>query len=293
MSFRCGSIAIIGRPNVGKSSLLNALVGAKLSITSRRPQTTRYELRGILTDSTSQLIFVDTPGFQTQHGGILNRSLNKAVSRALAGVDVAMPVIEAGRLTPEDRTALALLPAALPMVLVVNKIDLLDDQKELLPKLASLAADFPNAEIVPVSAKNRRNLVELLATLRKHLPEQPAIFGADEMTDRDERFLAAELIREKLFRTLGQELPYSAGVVIDTFKEEGRLRRIQATIVVAKDNHKAMVVGKGGEKLKSIATSARIDMEKLFGGKVFLEVWVKVNAGWIDDPAGLRRFGLG
>lgn len=289
--FRCGTIAIVGRPNVGKSTLLNALVGQKLAITSRKPQTTRHRLLGIHTTEDAQYIFVDTPGFQTEHGGSLNRMLNKNVQLALHDVDAVMWVVEAGTLNAQDRKVAELLPEGVPAVLVVNKIDRLDDRGQLLEFLQQCGEVFDRGEIVPVSAKLARNIAELLAVLRKHLPTQPAIYPEDELTDRNERFLAAELIREKLFRLLGEEVPYGSAVVIDQFQEEGRLRRIHASIVVDRAGHKAIVIGKGGAKLKEIATAARIDMERLFGGKVFLEIWVKVRGGWSEDESLLRSFG--
>ena len=289
-AFRCGTIAIVGRPNVGKSTLLNTLVGQKLAITSRKPQTTRHRLLGILTTGDTQYIFVDTPGFQTEHGGTLNRMLNRNVQRSLQDVDVVMWVVEAGVLGPADYKVAALLPDKMPLVLVVNKIDRVSEP-ELLPFLQRCGSEFERAEIVPVSAEQGRNKDELLAVLRKLLPEQPAIYPEDELTDRNERFLAAEFIREKLFRLLGDEVPYGSAVVIDQFKDEGNLRRIYASIIVEKPGQKAIVIGKGGAKLKEIATAARLDMEKLFGCKVYLEVWVKVRSGWSENENLLRSFG--
>jgi GTPase len=290
--FRCGAIALMGRPNVGKSTLLNALLGQKLSITSRRPQTTRHSIRGILTTPRAQFIFVDTPGFQTRHSGALARSMNRKVRGTLDEVDVALLVVEAGRFGAEDRALLKLMPASVPLFLAVNKIDR-TTPAELLPFLQKTAAEAQFAEIVPVSAVKRKGLAELLRALERYLPEQAAIHAEDEVTDRNERFLASELLREKLFRSLGAELPYGAGVEIERFEEKGSLRRIHATIVVEREGHKAIVIGTRGDKLKQISTAARIDMEKLFGGKVYLEVWVKVRRGWTDDEAALRRLGYG
>ncbi len=289
--FRCGTAAIVGRPNVGKSTLLNALVGHKVSITSSKPQTTRHRIGGILTRPGVQYVFVDTPGFQTRHGGALNRVLNRTVRRALQAVDVVLLVVEAGRFDDEDRAVVGLLPDKTPVFLVANKSDRLERRDAMLPFLERVAAEFAFAEVVPVSAAKSRNLGELLKVLARYLPEQPAAFEEDALTDRSERFVAAELVREKLFRGLGEELPYGCAVTIDRFQEEGRLRRIQAAIVVDKENHKAIVIGRGGEKLKAIATAARRDMERLFGGKVFLEVWVKVRRGWTEDAAALQRLG--
>ena len=290
--FRCGTIAIIGRPNVGKSTLLNALVGHKVSITSARPQTTRHRVAGVLTRTELQYVFVDTPGFQTRHGGRLNRLLNRAVRSSLAGVDVALLVVEAGRYGDDDRAVAALLPPSTPAVLVVNQSDRLSSPARMLPFLERVSKERAFAEVVPVSAAKGRNLGALLKVIAPHLPEQPPMFDADALTDRSESFLAAELVREKLFRLLGEELPYGCAVSIDKFEEEGRLRRIHASIVVEKDNHKAIVIGKGGAKLKAVASAARRDMEKLFGGKVFLEVWVKVRPDWTRDGAALRRLGF-
>ena len=290
--FRCGAIALIGRPNVGKSTLLNALLGQKLSITSRKPQTTRHCLRGVLTTKTAQFIFVDTPGFQSRHRGALNRVMNRAVRGTLESVDVSALVVEAMRFEAEDRALLKLARAGTPLVLVVNKIDLSDPQG-LLPFLKKAECEAEFSEIVPVSARRRKGLDELLHAIERHLPEQPAIYPEHDFTDRNERFLAAELIREKLFRSLGEELPYSSGVEIEKFEEQGSLRRIHATIVVGKEGHKAIIIGTRGEKLKEIATAARLDMEKLFGGKVYLEVWVRVRSGWTDDEASVRRMGYG
>ena len=290
--FRCGAIALIGRPNVGKSTLLNALLGQKLSITSRKPQTTRHCLRGVLTTRTAQFIFVDTPGFQSRHRGALNRVMNRAVRGTLESVDVSALVVEATRFEAEDRALLKLARAGTPLVLVVNKIDLSDPQG-LLPFLKKAESEAEFSEIVPVSARRRKGLDELLHVIERHLPEQPAIYPEHDFTDRNERFLAAELIREKLFRSLGEELPYSSGVEIEKFEEQGNLRRIHATIVLGKEGHKAIIIGTRGEKLKEIATAARLDMEKLFGGKVYLEVWVRVRSGWTDDEASVRRMGYG
>jgi GTP-binding protein Era len=290
--FRCGTIAVIGRPNVGKSTLLNHLVGEKISITSRKAQTTRHRITGILTGADVQYVFVDTPGFQTKNASALNRLMNRSITRALQDVDVILLVIEAGRLSREDRQVFDLLPADRPVVLAVNKIDRLADKKLLLPLLAQLQTERAFSDIVPISAKSGEQAPELLAALRRHLPQQPAIYPAGELTDRSERFLAAELVREKLFRQLGDELPYGASTVIEKFETEGKLRRIHVAIIVDKASHKSMVIGKGGEKLKLIGSDARRDMEKLFGGKVFLQIWVKVKHGWADDERTLKNLGF-
>jgi GTP-binding protein Era len=289
--FRCGTVAIIGRPNVGKSTLLNHILGLKLSITSRKAQTTRHRLLGIHTTEDTQYLFVDTPGFQQKHVNALNRSLNRTVTQVLTEVDVVLFVIEPMHLGDADRRVLKLLPADKPVLLVVNKSDLMGDKNNLLPLIQDFDLEFPFAGIIPVSAKKNLNLEELLQTVRGYLPQQPAIYGEDELTDKNERFLAAEMIREKIFRLLGDEIPYSVAVEIEKFEQEGQLRRIHAAIIVDKDSQKPMLIGKGGVKLKQISTEARQDMEKLFGGKVWLETWVKVKGGWADDERALKSLG--
>jgi GTP-binding protein Era len=290
--FRCGTIAIVGRPNVGKSTLLNHLVGEKISITSRKAQTTRHRITGILTNADTQYVFVDTPGFQTKNASVLNRLMNRSIVQTLQDVDVILVVIEAGGISREDRQVFDLLPPGHPVVLAVNKIDRLADKKRLLPLLAQLQSERAFSDIVPVSGKSGEQTPQLLQALRAHLPQQSAIHAAGEVTDRSERFLAAELVREKLFRQLGDELPYGASTSIEKFETEGKLRRIHVAIIVDKTSHKAMVIGKGGEKLKLIGTEARRDMEKLFGGKVFLQIWVKVKQGWADDERTLKNLGF-
>ena len=289
--FRCGTIAIVGRPNVGKSTLLNHVLGQKLSITSRKAQTTRHRLLGIHTTDDAQYLFVDTPGFQQKHVNALNRSLNRTVTQVLAEVDVVLFVVEPAPLGDADRKVLSLLTREQPVILIINKADLLEDKGRLLPLIEELAVAFDFAEVVPVSARKNRNLDVLLSTVRRYLPQQPAIYGEDELTDRNERFLAAELLREKVFRLLGDEVPYGVTVEIEKFEQEGALRRIHAAIIVDKDSQKPMLIGKGGAKLKQISTEARTDMENLFGGKVWLEVWVKVKGGWADDERALKSLG--
>jgi GTP-binding protein Era len=288
---RAGAVAIVGRPNVGKSTLLNRLVGQKISITSRRPQTTRHRILAILTRSDAQFVFVDTPGLQSRHASQLNRAMNRAAVQALEEVDVVLFVCEALQFGAQDRQVLKLLPEGIPAVAAVSKVDLLKGREALLPFLAQLAEAYPFRAIVPVSAKTGSQVEALLAEIAPLLPEGPPLYGEDELTDRSERFLAAELIREKLFRLLGEEVPYAAAVEIERFELDGGLRRIAAAIIVERPGHKPILIGKGGEKLKAIASQAREDMEKLFGGKVFLEVWVKVKRGWMDDPAALKRLG--
>ena len=291
VKFRTGYVAIVGRPNVGKSTLLNRLVGQKVSITSRKPQTTRQRISGILTLDAAQLVFVDTPGFQTKHGSALNRGMNRVVTQSLAAVDVVLLVIEALRFSPEDRALLQLLPATRPTLLVINKTDRLAERRLLLPFIKQMAEQHAYAEIVPVSATKGHSLTELARAISGYLPEQPALYSADEITESSERFMAAELIREKLFRLLGDELPYVSAVLIDRFVMDGALRRIEASIIVDKESQKGIVVGAKGGQLKAIATKARIDMEKLFGGKVHLEVWVKVKSGWTENPQLLQQLG--
>ncbi|HEX6829465.1 MAG TPA: GTPase Era [Burkholderiales bacterium] len=288
---RAGFVAIVGRPNVGKSTLLNRLVGQKLSITSRRPQTTRHHIVGIRTEPGAQLVFVDTPGFQTRHLNALNRLLNRAVTQTLKEVDAVVLVVEALRYGVEDRQVLRLLPTEAPVLLAINKVDLVRDKARLLPFIERLAAEHPFTEIFPLSAEKGDQVEELADALRRLLPEGPALYGTEEITDRGERFLAAEFLREKLFRLLGEEIPYATSVVVEKFEQEGELRRIAAAIVVDKAGQKAIIIGRGGVKLKEIASSARRDMERLFGGKVFLEVWVKVRSGWADDERTLKSLG--
>jgi len=289
--FRTGTVAIIGRPNVGKSTLLNRLVGQKISITSRRPQTTRHRILGIVTQADVQFVFVDTPGIQSQHATTLTRLMTRAAVDSLRQVDAVAVVIEALHFGSDDKKILTLLPKDAPAVLAVSKVDLVKDKARLLPFLQTVSAAFPFRAIVPLSAKTGRQTEELLGELRALLPEGPPLYEADDVTDRSERFLAAELLREKLFRLLGEELPYAAAVEIERFETEGEMRRIAAAILVDRPGHKPIVIGKNGAKLKTIATQARQDMEKLFGGKVFLEVWVKVKPGWMDDRSILKRLG--
>lgn len=286
-----GFIAIVGRPNVGKSTLLNHLIGQKISITSRKAQTTRHRITGILTEDKTQFVFVDTPGFQTQHTNALNRSMNRVVTNSLREVNVVLFVLEARHFDERDKQVLELLPQDRPVILVINKADLMQDKNELLPFIQEVAALRHFAAIVPVSARQDKHLDTLLDAIRPFLPEGEHLYAEDDITDRNERFLAAELLREKVFRFTGDELPYSVSVIIEQFKLEGKLRRIHAAILVDKDAHKAMLIGSKGEKLKEIATQARLDMEKLFDGKVFLEVFVKVRSGWADSAQMLKSLG--
>jgi GTP-binding protein Era len=288
---RCGLIAIVGRPNVGKSTLLNALVGQKISITSAKAQTTRHRITGVRTQGSAQFVFVDTPGFQTKHAAALNRTLNRTVLSSLADVDLVLFVCEAGRFSMADAKVLALLPEGKPAILVANKLDELQRRQDVLPWLKTMQERHAFTEFVPMQATREADVARLLAILEPHLPEQPWFYDEDMLTDRTERFMAAELIREKLFRLTGDELPYSCTVVIDKFEEEGERRVIAATIVVERDAHKGMVIGEGGERLKRIGTEARMEMQRLWDAKVHLELWVKVRSGWADDEAHLRSYG--
>lgn len=290
-AFHTGLVAIVGRPNVGKSTLLNRLVGQKVSIVSRKAQTTRHRITGVLTEGRQQFIFVDTPGFQTHHRNALNTTMNRTVTQVLNEVDVTMFLIESGRFGPDDRKVLSLLPPDAKVVLVINKIDLEGDKAKLLPFMEKMSAEFPFAEIVPVSAEKGMNVMPLLKAVGAYLPEGEPLFGEDDITDRSERFLAAEFLREKLFRMLGEELPYGMTVEIEKFEAEGNLRRIFAAIIVDKASHKGIVIGKGGESLKRISSEARVELEKLFDGKVYLETWVKVKSGWADDERALKSLG--
>jgi GTPase len=288
---RCGLVAIVGRPNVGKSTLLNALVGQKISITSNKAQTTRHRITGIRSRGQAQCVFVDTPGFQTRHGSALNRTLNRTVRSVLSDVDLVLFVVEAGKFTLEDAKVLALLPGDKPVLLIANKLDEMKRRNDVLPWLASMRERRDFAEFVPLSATREADAARLLDIVTPYLPRQAWFYAEDELTDRSERFLASELIREKLFRLTGDELPYSSTVVIDKYEDEGSLRRIAATIVVEREAHKGMIIGQGGERLKRIGSEARQELERLLDGKVFLEVWVKVRAGWAQNEEHLRSYG--
>ena len=315
---RCGLVAIVGRPNVGKSTLLNALVGQKISITSNKAQTTRHRITGIRTLGDAQFVFVDTPGFQMKHKAALNRTLNRTVLSSLGDVDVVLFVVEAGRFGLPDAKVLALLPPGKPALLVANKLDELPRRNDVLPWLKTMQDRHAFNEFVPMAATRQADVERLLGIVQPYLPQQPWLYEEDALTDRSDRFLASELIREKLFRLTGDELPYSCTVVIDKFEEdpdprvqampspprpEGAappwgspaaarpMRRIAASIVVEREAHKGMVIGEGGERLKRIGSEARQELERLWDAKVFLELWVKVRSGWADDEAHLRSYG--
>lgn len=294
---RCGLIAIVGKPNVGKSTLLNALVGQKISITSRKAQTTRHRITGMHTLGLTQFVFVDTPGFQTRHNNALNRSLNKTVLGAVGDVDLILFVVEAGMFNQADAKVLSVLGQDIPTLLLANKLDQVTRRVDIAPWLQEMQQRHAFAEFVPMSAKNAKDVERLLGICEKYLPEQAWWYAPDELTDRSEKFLASETVREKLFRLTGDELPYTSTVIIDKFEEEAgrgkqkRLLKIAATIVVERDSHKAMVIGDKGERIKRIGTETRVELEKALDAKVFIELWVKVRSGWADDEARVRSFG--
>ena len=292
--YRCGFIAIVGRPNVGKSTLMNHLIGQKISITSKKAQTTRHKVTGIYTDDTAQFVFVDTPGFQTYHRNALNDRLNLNVTEAVSGVDVIVFVVEALRFSDADRIVLQQLPKNTPVVLVVNKIDKdkAKDAATLDAFIAEVRRAFDFADCEVVSAKHGLRIANLLAKLKSYLPESVPMYPEDMITDKSSRFLAAEIVREKLFRYLGEELPYAMNVEVEKFDEGEGIHHIYIAVLVDKENQKPIVIGKGGEKLKKISTEARLDMEKLFDCKIFLKVWVKVKSGWADDVRFLNELGL-
>ena len=290
--FRCGFVALVGRPNVGKSTILNRLVGQKISITSRRPQTTRHRILGIKTDAQSQIIFVDTPGMHADQPRAMNRYLNRAAFDSLADVDVVVFVVEGTRWKDDDDWILERLKnLPCPVVAAVNKIDHIANKELLLPTLQSLSSRFEFAEIIPVSARTGDQLEQLEAAVLGHLPESPPFYSEDQVTDRSERFLAAELVREKLFRKLGEEIPYGLTVEIESFKQEKRSLHIHALIWVEKASHKPIVIGNKGQRLKEVGREAREDMQVTFDQKVFLQLWVKVKEGWADDERALQSLG--
>lgn len=294
IDYRCGFIAIVGRPNVGKSTLMNHLIGQKVSITSKKAQTTRQRVNGIYTDDEAQLIFVDTPGFQTYHRNALNDRLNQNVTEAMAGVDVILFVVEALRFSEADREILQRLPAKVPVILVVNKIDKdkAKDTATLHAFIQEVEQEYAFTATEVVSAKHGLRIANLIHTIKPLLPHSIPLYPDDMVTDKSARFLAMEIVREKLFRYLGEELPYAMNVEVEQFEEVDHLYRIHIAVLVDKDSQKGILIGKGGEKLKKISTEARLDMEKLFGVKVYLKVWVKVKSGWADDVRFLRELGL-
>ena len=292
MKKRCGTIAIVGQPNVGKSTMLNYFIGTKLSITSRKAQTTRYQLLGIHTSPETQFIFIDTPGYQLEHLNKLNINLNKTVKQVLQDVDVILFLIEPRQMNEVDTKIIQMIPKKTPVILVINKVDRLRDKSRILELINEFKDNNRFEEIIPISVKKQINLKELLESAKRFLPEQDFIYENDQITDKNERFLAAEIIREKIFRLTGQEIPYAVAVEIEKFELDGKVRRIFAAIIVERDAHKPIIIGNKGIRLKEISSSARVDMEKLFDGKVWLETWVKVQKGWSDDLRALKSLGL-
>lgn len=289
---RCGYVAIVGRPNVGKSTLLNHILGQKLSITSRKPQTTRHQVLGIKTEGDTQVVYVDTPGLHLKEAKAINRFMNKAASSALKGVDLVLFVVDRDRWTEEDDLVLSRLSSQdCPVVLVINKVDRIEEKAQLLPLIEQLQARGEFANVVPVSALRGHNREDLEALISGYLPVGPHMFPADQITDRSERFLAAELVREKIMRQLGEEVPYAMTVEIEEFKSSPRLIEISALILVERPGQKKILIGEGGSRLRQIGTEARKDMEKAFDSKVMLRLWVKVKSGWSDDERALRSLG--
>lgn len=291
--FICGFVAIVGRPNVGKSTLMNHLIGQKISITSSKAQTTRHKVTGIYTEPDAQFIFVDTPGFQTIHRNALNDRLNQNVTETLAGVDVILWLVEAMKFDDDDLRLMRLFPNHVPIVLVINKIDLVKDKQALEGFIKTVEQKHKFNDIEVVSAKHGQRLVELLAKTKPFLPKSVPLYPEDMITDKSARFLVSEIVREKLFRYLGDELPYSMNVEVESFiEEDSGLKRIHIAVIADKESQKGIVIGKNGVKLKKISTEARLDMEKLFESKVFLKIWVKVKTGWADDVRFLKTLGL-
>ncbi|TCT08513.1 GTPase Era [Paralcaligenes ureilyticus] len=290
-AFRCGFIAFVGRPNVGKSTLTNALIGSKISIVSRKAQTTRHRIHGVLTRDHEQFVFVDTPGFQTRHGGAMNRMMNRVVTQALAEVDVVVHVVEAGKWSSGDAQLLPLLPKGGQTILAINKVDALKDKNAMFAYVGKIMAQFPYAAVVPVSALRGVQLENLLTEIGSRLPEGEAMFEADTLTDRPMRFIAAELVREKIFRLVGDELPYGCTVVIEQWEETDKGARIAACVIVERESHRPILLGTGGAHMKRIASEARHDMAELLDKPVHLEVYIKVRKGWSDREGALRDLG--
>lgn len=292
MDQRCGKVAIIGQPNVGKSTLLNFILGQKLSITSRKAQTTRNQILGIHTIENTQYIFVDTPGYQQKFLNEMNKRMNKSVTSVMHDVDLVIFMSEPNELNEVEKKLLGQIPKNVPIINLINKIDKIKNKNQILELIKlNTELDFFK-KIIPASIKLKDNQRVILDEIREFLPQQPFIFDADEITDKNERFLAAEIIREKIFRLTGDELPYVIAVEIDDFQTTGNLRRVFASILVDKDSQKPLLIGKNGEKLKKISSDSRRDMEKLFGSKVWLEVWVKVQKNWFDDARALKSLGI-
>ena len=290
-AFRCGFVAVVGRPNVGKSTLTNALIGSKISIVSRKAQTTRHRIHGVLTRDHDQFVFVDTPGFQTRHGGAMNRMMNRVVTQALADVDVVVHVVEAGKWSEGDAKLLPLLPKNGNTILVISKVDALKSKNDMFAFVSKITAQYPYAAVVPVSAVKGTQLDILLNEISQRLPEGEPMFEADTLTDRPMRFIVAELIREKIFRLVGDELPYGCTVVIEQWEEDDRAASIAACVVVERESHRPILLGAGGEHMKRIASEARQDIVKLLEKPVHLQVYIKVRKGWSDRESALRELG--
>jgi len=290
-SYRCGYVAVVGRPNVGKSTLTNALIGAKISIVSRKAQTTRHRILGVLTREHEQFVFVDTPGFQTRHGGAMNKMMNRVVNQALSDVDVVLFVVEAGKWSPGDAALLQMLEKASKVILVISKVDLIKDRNSLFPFVAEMAVRHPFVAVVPISAVKGEKLGDLLDEVATHLPINSAMFDEDTLTDRPVRFLAAELIREKIFRLVGDELPYGCTVVIEQWDETDRNVHIGACVIVERESHRPILLGAKGMHMKRIASEARQDIGELLQKPVHLEVYIKVRKGWGAKESSLRELG--
>ena len=290
--FRCGYVALVGRPNVGKSTLLNRILGQKISITSRRPQTTRHRVLGIKTGRDAQLVYVDTPGIHDYSGRAMNRHMNRTASSVLTDVDVVVFMVDGFKWTRDDELVLSKLEAIdCPVILAINKIDLLANRAELLPRLQALGDKRAFEQVVPISATKGDNIQVLEDAIEQLLPEAPAMFPEDQVTDRPVRFLAAELVREKLFRKLGRELPYGLTVEIESFRTEAGVTHIHALIWVERKSQKSIVIGRQGRLLKEVGTEARKDIEALIDAKVNLKLWVKIKEGWADDERALHSLG--
>lgn len=289
--FRCGFVTVVGRPNVGKSTLTNALIGAKISIVSRKAQTTRHRINSVLTREKEQFVFVDTPGFQTRHGGLMNRMMNRVVTQSLTDVDVVLHVVEAGKWNEGDEQLIPLFPKDAAVILVVNKVDLFKNKAELLPYIAQVAAKYDYAAVLPVSAQRGVQLDTLLDEVAKYLPVNEPMFEEDTITDRSMRFIAAELLREKIFRLVGDELPYGCAVMIEQWDENETGARIAACVLVEREGHRPILLGEGGQHMKRIATEARQDIQNLLEKPVYLDVYVKVRKGWTEREATLRELG--
>ncbi|WP_348679420.1 GTPase Era [Alcanivorax profundi] len=290
---RCGMVSIVGRPNVGKSTLMNHLIGQKVSITSRKPQTTRHRIHGIHTRDNYQIVFADTPGIHTGQDRALNRAMNDAAVSTLSGVDVVCMMVDGLKWTAADEHVLSLLPANpdVPVLLIINKVDSLEDKAELLPHIQSLSDRYPFEAVIPVSALKEQNLLELEKALVERLPEGDFWYDEDQLTDRSLRFMAAEIIREKVVRQLGQEVPHQVSVEVELWEDGPRVTDISAAILVERRGQKKILIGDKGERIKQIGTQAREDIERLIERRVMLNLWVKIKAGWSDDARALRSLG--